>query len=169
MASSKHIILAVLKSVTISFLFTNLYWVLSATYVKRVVQHGSDAVLVGLPAAYKLLQIHGLSAYLDGMFGFCIAAILCGLFCVFFFKNYVHSHMGKILIGLSVSILIGCIYSLLSTELVMTDFSEGTQYILRGLDAAKQIGAVRLALSLLGIGFLLFLSTYFQLLAIIKD
>ena len=133
----------------IAFASTNVYWLLTVVYVYDVAELGSPSVLYGFQAASKLIELHGIQAYLSGAYSYFIF-VLVGLI----IANYVLKPKTKLMkvVGLlGCALAVAIVYYLISVTVRIQDRVEGIDITLSGSEAFAEIGFLGIVFGIVGI------------------
>jgi len=145
--------LSVTITVLITFMSANVFWLLSAVYVFKVVELGEPEVLTGFEAVRKLIEIYGIKAYLNGAYGYFIFTLISLATGNFLIKSKTIFNIiaGSIGIGLIGAI----IYYLFSITVHIQDRASESDTTLSGLDALSEIGFNNIVIGITGVWIIL--------------
>jgi len=149
-----------------SFISTNIFWVSTITYVFDVVELDEPPIITGFAAANKLIELYGISAYLNsayGYFGFVLVFLLVASFII--------KPKTKWMISLSSTGcgLVGAItYYMFSVSVRIQDSTTGTDLFLHGLDAVFEIvsenGFIQVLIPIFGLWIIMSITIFLDLL-----
>lgn len=151
------------NSMLFAFLSTNVYWLLTVSYVLPEKKLGDIGILFGIEAASYLIEIKGLSVYLDGMLVYYFVSLCCCLFGYIIYENKYKKIKALSLISMLIGLIGATLYYLLSVKIFIHNEVEGTSNVISGVEALISIGFIQSALSITGIWIALFLTTFLSL------
>jgi hypothetical protein len=148
-------------SVVVSFIFTNVYWLVTATYIQQVKNIGEPGVLIGFAAVQKLLSLHGFGAYLKGAYGYFFAALISCLTVEYLVRE--RSKLVTFGYAIGIGLICSVSYFLLSTTVRIQNKVSGTDVLLTGIDALSEMNLVSIIVGIIGIWILLNITVFIDL------
>lgn len=137
-------------SVFVAFLSTNIYWLLTVSYIPEVKKIGEPGMLVGFQAVEKLFSLYGFSIYLRGMSSYFITILLVCILTFYIVRNIQKRHL-SILSASACALISSIIYYLFTATVYMYDAISDTNIVLSGLDALSEQGIVNIAIGIIGV------------------
>lgn len=150
------------SSIMLAFISTNIYWLLTVTYVKPVKNFGDKGVISGFEAANYLIKTYGVDVYLTGMSAYFIV-VLIGCLASCFVVGKTNKNSVLVFKSYLLSLAFAFIYYLLDLKVYMVDLAHRRSALVGGYKAVSELGYLWLILSLMALSALIFITLLAQI------
>jgi len=140
-----------LISLLVSFVSTNLYWILTSLHVKTIVNYGERASLWGLEATIYNIKAYGIKTYLDGMLTFFTVTFCIVIVFLVITHKVKLGKFGKLLFSLGIGFIGAIIYYLFFVGLRTANYITSEVVYFYGLDFVREVGIKNALGNIIGI------------------